>query len=126
MKVIGGGHGDGVDLIAKGGEHFAEVGVLCGLGEGLAHFVEASLLDIAEADDVASAFGGVPGIAIAFSADADAGDLDLGVEVLSAKDGGESESGTCEEAGTFQEVASGIDTHGNLWKRHRRKMAFKN
>lgn len=66
---------------------------------------------------MASAFGSVFGIAIAFSSNPDAGDLDFGVEVLAAHDGGESEGGTSEEGRFFQEVTSGIDAHTKRTKR---------
>jgi hypothetical protein len=69
--------------------------------------VEEARIDIAEADDLAAALGGVVHVAAAFPADADAGDADAAVEVLAADDGGEAEhEAAASEGGALEELAA--------------------
>ncbi len=75
VGVIGRGDGDGVDLLAHLVEHLAEVGELSGLGVLGGFGVEALLVDVADGDEV-GVLGGLLAVAVAFAADADAGEVD--------------------------------------------------
>jgi hypothetical protein len=80
MLVVGGGNGDRVNVLADFVEQLAVVAVLLELGELLRELLgfraQRIRVHIANGNDIAAALVGVTAVAVAFAADANAGDVD--------------------------------------------------
>jgi len=75
VAVVGSADGDRVDVLF-GFQHFAEIEVGLGTAKADLAFFQRRFIDIADGHDVAGR-ASVVGIAFAFAADADAGEIDL-------------------------------------------------
>ena len=95
--MVRSGNGDRVDVLADLVEHLAIIGKLFEIGELLAKLCGLSVhvlgIDIAEADDMTTAIGGIAAVAIAFAGDADTGNIDAIIGSQHSPHVGKSESG---------------------------------
>ena len=89
VAVVRGRNSHRIDLVLHLFEEFPEILVLFGLRKFLAFAAEHIGIDIAQGRDFSPFARSVIGVAATFSPDPDTGYPDLGVEILSAHDGGE-------------------------------------
>ncbi|MDA7508909.1 hypothetical protein N8488_02820 [Akkermansiaceae bacterium] len=82
--MIWGRNGHRIDLLSHLSQHLAKVGVFGGLGIPLCHLSEFSSVDITQANNLATTFGRIHRIAPAFTSHSNAGNLYLGIQILTA------------------------------------------
>src|SRR6185503_17793795 len=121
VAVVGGGDGDGVDLVAHLVEHFAKIFEGFGVGVLLGRELEVVGIDVAQGDDLAAGLGRVFNVGGALAGAADGGDADLlvGAGDLGGDDVGEGDCGGGDAAalehgaaGGFLGRLSGVRSHG--------------
>ncbi len=111
VVMVGRGNGDGINVLAHRVEHLAVILELPGvhgfIGKLFGFFVERGLIHVADGDDVGAASGGFAAVAVTFSTDADAGDVDPVICAEHAAHERERESGRADRhAGAADELAA--------------------